>query len=266
MQDRTVILIHGMWSTGSTLSTLKRRLEERGYRVYSPNLPWHEDGIQDSESKVAGMSILDYTDYLKDYIINLELEKSPILIGHSMGGLLAQKLSAAIEASALVLLCPAQPWGINIITPTGVWTTFNVSAKWRFWGKSHRPTLYRAKYGIFNILDEETQIKLYDRLIPESGRAYFEIVYWFLDRQKATRVPTKEIAIPILAITGGKDRLIPPRIVKKIARHYPKADYRCYPDQTHWLIDEPGSEAIVDDIDSWLKGKLEQDSSITPQK
>ena len=257
MQNRKAILIHGMWSTGSTLSTLRKRLETRGYRVYSPNLPCHEDGIQELESEVAGMSILDYTDYLKDYIISLKLEESPILIGHSMGGLLAQKLSAVIDVSALVLLCPAQPWGINIITPTGVWATFNAYAKWRFWGKSHRPSLYRAKYGIFNILDGENQIKLYNRLIPESGRVYFEIVFWFLDRQKATRVPTKEIATPILAIAGEKDRLIPPGIVKKIAAHYPTADYKCYPDHTHWLIDEPGSEVIVDDIDTWLKGKLD---------
>lgn len=263
MQDRTVILIHGMWSTGSTLSALARRLEAKDYRVYSPNLPWHEEGIKDSESKVAGMSILDYSDYLKDYIISLKLENSPILIGHSMGGLLAQKLSAVLDISALVLLCPAQPWGINIITPTGVWTTFNAYAKWRFWSKSHRPSLYFAKYGIFNILDKETQIKLYNRLIPESGRVYFEIVFWFLDRRKATRVQTEEIATPILAIAGGKDRLIPPRVVEKIAAHYPKADYKCYPDQTHWLIDEPGSEKIVDDIDSWLKVKLEGDSRAT---
>ena len=75
MQDRKVILIHGMWSTGSTLSTLKKRLEARGYRVYSPNLPWHEDGIQEPESEVADMSILDYTDYLKGYIISLKLEE-----------------------------------------------------------------------------------------------------------------------------------------------------------------------------------------------
>jgi pimeloyl-ACP methyl ester carboxylesterase len=259
MQDTTVILIHGMWSTGSTLSTIRRLLEARDYRVYSPNLPWHEDGIKDSETKVAGMSILDYTDYLKDYIISLKLDKPPILIGHSMGGLLAQKLSAVIDVSALVLLCPAQPWGINIITPTGVWATFNAYAKWRFWSKSHRPSLYRAKYGIFNILDGENQIKLYDRLIPESGLVYFEIVFWFLDRRKATRIPTKEIATPILAIAGRKDRLIPPRVVKKIAEHYPKAEYKCYPDHTHWLIDEPGSEEVVKDIYSWLKSKLEKE-------
>ena len=246
-----------MWSTGSTLSTLRKRLEARGYGVYSPNLPWHEDGIQASESQVADMSILDYSEYLKNYILGLKLEESPILVGHSMGGLLAQKLGAVIDVSALVLLCPAQPRGINIITPTGVWATFNAYAKWRFWGKSHRPSLHHAKFGIFNNLDRESQIELYHRLIPESGRAYFEIVFWFLDRHKATRVPTKDITTPILAIAGNKDRLIPPAVVKKIAALYPTADYKCYPNHTHWLIDEPGSEKIVDDIDTWLKDKLE---------
>ncbi|MFZ0131176.1 MAG: alpha/beta fold hydrolase [Desulfobacterales bacterium] len=256
MKDNSVILIHGMWSTSNTLSTLRQRLETRGYRVYSPNLPWHEDAIRDSDNKVADLSIVDYATHLMDYITNLKLEEPPILIGHSMGGLLAQKLSTRIKARALVLLCPAQPWGINIITPSATWTTFNAYAKWRFWGKSHRPSLSRAKYGLFNMIDEETQIELYNRLIPESGRAYFEIVFWFFDKRKATHVKTKEIIAPILAITGEKDRIIRPSVVKRVAENYPQADYRCYHAHAHWLFDEPGSEEIVNDIDAWLKGKL----------
>ena len=108
------------------------------------------------------------------------------------------------------------------------------------------------------MLDEETQIKLYNRLIPESGRAYFEIVYWFFDKRKATQVQTKEIIAPILAITGEKDRIIRPGVVKKVAEKYPQADYRCYPNHAHWLIDEPGSEEIVNDIDTWLRDKFKQ--------
>ncbi|MFC1882949.1 alpha/beta hydrolase [Thermodesulfobacteriota bacterium] len=258
MKDSSVILIHGMWSTSNTLSTLRERLEARSYSVYSPNLPWHEDAIRDSDTRVADLSILDYTTHLKDYITNLKLEEPPILIGHSMGGLLAQKLSAETKVRALVLLCPAQPWGINIMTPSATWTTFNAYAKWRFWRKSHRPSLHRAKYGLFNLIDEETQIELYNRLIPESGRAYFEIVYWFFDKRKATYVPTKEVTAPVLAITGEKDRIIRPSVVKKIAEKYPQADYRCYSDHAHWLIDESGSEEIVDDIDAWLRDKLKQ--------
>ncbi len=256
MKNGSVILIHGMWSTGRTLSTFRERLEARGYRVYSPGLPCHEDEIQDSESQVANLSILDYTTHLRDYINGLNLEDPPILVGHSMGGLLAQKLSAELKVQALVLLCPAQPSGINIITPTAVWTTFNAYAKWRFWRKSHKPSLYRAKYGLFNMLDEKTQTRLYRRLVPESGRAYFEIVYWFIDSRKATRIPTKDITVPVLAITGENDRIIRPGVVKKIAEKYPQADYKCYPNHAHWLVDEPGSEDIVNDIDLWLKDKL----------
>ena len=109
MKDGSVILIHGMWSTGRTLSAFREHLEAIGYSVYLPNLPCHEDEIQDSESQVANLSILDYTTHLRDYINGLNLEDPPILMGHSMGGLLAQKLSAELKVQALVLLCPAQP-------------------------------------------------------------------------------------------------------------------------------------------------------------
>ncbi len=254
--DSAIILIHGMWSTSATLSTLRRRLEAKGYIVYSPDLPFHEDGIHDSEVLVANLSVRDYCTHLKDYITNLKLGKPPILIGHSMGGILAQKLGVELENHALILLCPSPPWGINLITPSGAWTTLDAWAKWRFWEKSHRPSFHRAKYGLFNLLDNESQIKLYDRLIHESGRAYFEIVYWFLDKMKATYVPTKEIKVPILVIAGEKDRIIPPSVVKKVAEKYPQADYKCYSDHSHWLIDELGSEKIVNDIDIWIKNKF----------
>lgn len=83
-------------------------------------------------------------------------------------------------------------------------------------------------------------------------------MYWFFDKRKATHVPTKEIIAPILAITGEKDRIIRPSVVKKVAEKYPQADYRCYSNHAHWLIDEPGSEEIVNDIDAWLRDKLKQ--------
>ena len=70
-------------------------------------------------------------------------------------------------------------------------------------------------------------------------------MYWFFDKRKATHVQTKEITAPILAITGEKDRIIHPSVVKKVADKYPQADYMCYPDHAHWLTDEPGSEKIV---------------------
>lgn len=100
MKDSSVILIHGMSSTSNTLSTLRERLETIGYSVYSPNLPWHEDAIRDSDIRVSDLSILDYATYLRDYIANLKLEEPPILMGHSMGGLLAQKLSAGAKVRA----------------------------------------------------------------------------------------------------------------------------------------------------------------------
>lgn len=256
MMENAVILIHGMWSNSATLSTLQERLELKGYRVYAPDLPYHENGIRDSAVRVADRSFLEYVAHLKDYITNLRLEKPPVLMGHSMGGILAQKLSAELKTRAMVLLCPSPPWGINTITLSGVWTTFDTWAQWRFWKKAHRPSFHRAKYGLFNLLDRETQSELYNRLIPESGRAYFEIVTWFFDRHKSTYVPTKDVNVPILVISGEKDRIIPPSVVKKVAAKYPQAEYKCYPDHSHWLIDETGSDEIVNDIDVWLKNKL----------
>jgi len=252
-----VVLIHGMWGHSGTLASLKGRLEALGYQVFSPDLPGHDPESPDRTPGHGYRSIEDYAGFVRTYIDEQKLAPPPILIGHSMGGLIAQKVAVSRPTGPLVLLNSAQPRGINIIYPSSARSTVNILATPLFWRKPHRPSYNRSRYGLFNRLPEADARRIHQSLVPESGRAYFEIVFWFLDRRRVSEIDPARLTVPVLAVTGTDDRIVPPAVVRRIARRYPSAAFVCYPNHGHWLFEEPGCERIIADIDRWLKGQIE---------
>ncbi len=109
-----IVLIHGMWCTDATLAQLKQLLSARGYAVHLPNLPAHQVGVENAE--VGNKSLKDYLDFLEDYVRRQNFARPPVIIGHSMGGLLAQQLAVRTAPFALVLLTPAPPAGIMALS------------------------------------------------------------------------------------------------------------------------------------------------------
>ncbi|MFN2359841.1 MAG: alpha/beta fold hydrolase, partial [Marinobacter sp.] len=96
------------------MSELREAFEQAGYRVEAPSLPLHVDKAgydDDLRARLARTSLQDYVTFLIDRIN--QLEAPPILVGHSMGGLLAQLLAIRVPCAKLVLLSSAAPGGIN---------------------------------------------------------------------------------------------------------------------------------------------------------
>lgn len=250
---KTVVLIHGMWGHAGILEPLRSQLAAMGYQVRVPELPGHGQEDAEDTKGLGRRSLADYAAFINHYLDGLACETPPILIGHSMGGLITQMVAATRQTGPIVLLNSAQPRGINIITPSSARATLNILLTPAFWRKPHRPSWRRARYGILNRMPETDARRIHAELGPESGRAYAELVFWFLDRRRVTQVDPARITVPILAITGSDDRIIPPRVVRQVAKFYPTATFVCYPGHGHWPFEEPGSEKIVSDIDRWLQ-------------
>src|ERR1700758_5103819 len=95
-----VLMIHGAFCGPWSLDGLKQKFEEAGYAVRAPCLRFHDRKPPPPALGTTGLG--DYTADLEDEI--KALEGAPILVGHSMGGLLAQQLAARMAVRALVLL------------------------------------------------------------------------------------------------------------------------------------------------------------------
>jgi pimeloyl-ACP methyl ester carboxylesterase len=248
---RPIVLVHGMWCTNATLERLRALLAERGYSVHVPDLPAHQVGQVDAA--VGPKSLREYVDFLERYVAEQNFKVPPVLVGHSMGGLLAQQLAARIQPFALVLLTPASPSGILALSGSNIVAFWRVFTTPGFWRKAHKPSRERCAASVYNQTPRERHDRYYATLVPESGRAVFEIGFWPLDRARAAACDHRAIVCPVYVVSAGHDKLTPAGIVRKVAALYGKATLRHYPARGHWVIDDEDTEEMVNEILGWLR-------------
>jgi pimeloyl-ACP methyl ester carboxylesterase len=250
----TIFMIHGMWGGPWYWENYRNLYEREGYRCVTSTLLYHDMDPQGSpDPRLGNTSLLDYAEALEQQL--KQFDTKPILIGHSMGGLLAQILSARGLAKAVVLLTSASPSGIMAITPSVIRSFWSVQTKWGFWSKPMRQTLNEAIYSMLHLLPARQQKETYDRFVYESGRAAFEIGYWLLDSKGASRVDASSVTCPMLVVAGAEDRITPAPVVRRIAKKYEavSATYKEFANHAHWVVAEPGWQEVAEYVLGWLK-------------
>jgi pimeloyl-ACP methyl ester carboxylesterase len=245
-------MIHGAFCGPWSLEGLKRKFEEAGYTVTAPCLRFHEG------KPPAALGTTGLGDYASDLEEELKaLTQPPILIGHSMGGLLAQQLAARNEIRALILLAPSAPWGTPPTTLFEIGAAQALHLHPGYWNKVLEPNRDVALAHSLDKLPRHMRDAVYDRLVPESGRATFEIMNWGLDLNHASEVEADKVTAPILFLTGSDDRINPPSTVARIAALYgDRATNEVMDGMGHWLIGEPGWEKLADRALVWLDERV----------
>jgi len=241
-----------MWGGGWCWDNYKDFFEGKGYQCITPTLRFHDVGPDEPPNPQLGTtSLLDYfTDLEKE--IN-QLGEPPILMGHSMGGLLAQMLGGRGLAEAIVLLNSVPEGGIIALRPSIIRIFLSGLLKWGFWRKPMRLTFGEAVYGVLQLLLAREQEEVFSRFVSESGRAACEIGFRFLSPKRAKRIDESKVGCPVLAIAGGQDRIIPVSVMRGVSAKYGAAStYREFPNHAHWTIGEPGWQEVAEYISNWL--------------
>lgn len=249
---KTIMMIHGMWGTGGYWKEYKGFFEKLGYKVVTPTLPHHNAKPSSPPKPEAGrIGLVDYVDFLEGEI--KELKEKPILMGHSMGGLLAQKLAERDLAEAAILLAPASPRGILALKPSVIRSFLPCFFQWGWWQKPFRQSFGLAVYSMLHLVKPADQKRIYDTFVYESGRVILEIGVWIFDFKKATEVDASKVTCPIFVATGEEDRITPVSVVRATTRRYSQATLKTYPGHAHWVVGEPGWQKIAQDCADWLK-------------
>ena len=258
---KCALLIQGMWGTPEVWRNWRASLQAHGWHVLAPALR-HHDAPPFEPPPALGMTGLD------DYAADLEtllrsLPEKPVIVGHSMGGLIALKLCARGLARAGVLLTPAPPSSVLALRISNVLAFARIERQWGWWRKPHRATLGEAMWHTFNTMEPGEASRLHESFVHDSGRALLEMGLPWLDRSGAARVAPVDVGVPLLLVAGQRDRLTPPSVVRRIAARFAKvSDYREYPGQGHWVLGQPGWQEIAADAAQWMDRQWQ--SSISP--
>ena len=246
-----VVLIHGAWSRGEQLAAARAAFEERGYLAHTPTLRHHELPSDEGATKVAALSLRDYTDDLVALVNSLD--SPPLLVGHSMGGLLAQLVAARTRHAGLVAACPSSAAGILGTTPTALRMCLPYVLRQRPWTKPCRPpTLEQFRRWIADTQTEDIAREIYDGLVCESGRAMCEMAVAVAKLSKATVVDFAAVTTPVLAMKAEYDRVIPSGGVRQTAARYQHGTYVEIPRSDHMVFSGAALPVTMGHIDDWI--------------
>jgi len=246
-----VVLIHGNWSRGEQLAGVRAAFEQRGFTAHTPTLRHHQLPIDDGAMKIASLSLRDYTDDLVGLVNSLD--SPPLLVGHSMGGLLAQLVAARTHHMGLVAACPAPAAGINASTPANRRMALPFFFRLRPWAKPVPPPEYdRCREWIANTQTEETAREIHDGLVCESGRVQWELLLAVLRLSKSTVVDYSAITTPVLAIWGECDHIVPAGAVRQAATRYRHGTSVEIAGSDHMVFSGAALPVTMGHIDDWM--------------
>jgi len=239
-----IIMVHGAFCGGWTFDLFRAPFEAAGHICLTPDL---RGGTR--SGKTVGLSMADYASDISDLIRGCETP--PVLMGHSLGGLVAQMAAAKAKVAGLVLLAPSAPWGIQGGTMEEAVSAVSLYALGPFWSQAVAPDYALAKGYSLDRLSSPDRRAVFERMTPESGRALWETLNWWLDPFMTTMVPAERIKVPVLAVAGGRDVIHPPATVRQTAARL-SGTVSVFPEMSHWLPGEPGYLDVAATCLGWM--------------
>jgi pimeloyl-ACP methyl ester carboxylesterase len=269
VSKETIVLIHGMWMTPRSWDNWVDHYADRGYKAIAPGWP----GVKDPEetrrdpSALKGLGIKKVVDYYDEIIRGLD--RPPIIIGHSFGGLFAQLLLDRGLGAAGVAIGTATPKGV-ILLPASTLRAAVPALKNPFNRNGLCPlTEKQFRYRFTNTLSQEESDAIYrEHYIPGTNRAFFEVAFANTSRRSPAAVDYENPArAPLLLLVGGEDHISPPAVNKTLLKLQSKApsatDMKVYPGRPHFMAGMDGWEELADHALNW---SLERVQTATPQR
>lgn len=257
--DRPVLFIHGLWLHATSWQPWLDLFADWGYDPVAPGWPGEPATVQAARADgqaVAGLGIDDVTEHYAKIIG--DLPRPPVVIGHSFGGMIAQKLLGEELAAAAVGIDAAQVKGDLPLPLSALRVTLPV---FRNPANAHRSVMLDAdqfRFGFGNALPPEESDTLWDRwVVPSPGRPLFEAATANFTRESPDAVDTgNQDRGPLLLITGGRDHTVPEAVTRATLKQYrhsrAETDLIEFPDRGHSLTVDHGWREVADACLQWL--------------
>jgi pimeloyl-ACP methyl ester carboxylesterase len=254
------VFVHGLWLLPSSWDRWAEVFEAGGYTALTPGWPDDPETVQEANADpevFAKKSVGDVADHFEDVI--RKLDKTPVVIGHSFGGLLAQILAGRGVAAATVAIDPAPFRGV---LPLPISSLKSASPGLRNPLNRHRavPLTYEQfRYAFTNAVDEDEAKQLYETYcVPAAGEPIFQAAAANLNPWTEVKVNSKNPERgPLLILSGEKDHTVPPAIAKasfkKQKRNEAITEIEEIPGRGHSLTIDHGWRDVADKALTFVK-------------
>jgi non-heme chloroperoxidase len=255
-----VVFVHGLWLHAASWGPWVDHFTEAGYAPIAPGWPGDAGTVEETRNNpeaVAGVGIDDVVEHYAGVINGLGTQ--PIVIGHSFGGLIVQRLLGDGMAAAGVAIDAAPIKGVVYLPPSALRVASvalrNPSNRKRAVALSRQ----QFRFGFGNAIPETESNQLYERwAIPSPGRPLFEAASANLSSHSPAKVNTENATRgPLLLTAGGKDHTVPAAITRSTLKQYRRSaavtDFKEFHDRGHSLALDSRWQEVADTVLAWLK-------------
>ena len=207
-----VVFVHGLWLLYSSWEPWRAMFEERGYTTVAPGWPDDPDTVEEARHDpevFAHKRIQEVTDGYCNAIRQLRVK--PAVIGHSFGGLIAQRIAGEGVSAVTVAIDPAPFRGVLPLPLSALKSASPVLGNPLNYTRAVALTFEQFRFAFANVVEESEARELYERYaVPAPGKPLFQAATANLnpwtEAQVDTRSPERG---PLLIISGEHDNTVP---------------------------------------------------------
>jgi pimeloyl-ACP methyl ester carboxylesterase len=257
--QRPVVFIHGLWLHASSWGPWVEAFREAGYAPSAPGWPREGETVELARQQaddVAGLGIDDVTNHYASIIETLP--DAPVLVGHSFGGLIAEKLLGQGKGAAAVAIDPAQIKGVLPLPLAQLRAGLPALGNPANRNKAVSLTSKEFRYGFGNALTQEESDALYEKwTIPSPARPLFQAAAANFSMHSEAAVDTKNSARgPLLLISGLEDHTVPDVVTRSTLKQYRTStavtELRQFEGRGHSLTIDSGWSEVATAVLGWL--------------
>jgi non-heme chloroperoxidase len=256
---KPAVFVHGLWLHASSWDPWLELFREAGYAATAPGWPGDADTVAEARrdpGRVADRGIDAVVDHYARIIRGLQAP--PVVIGHSFGGLIAQRLLGQDLAAAGVAIDAAPIKGVLNLPLSALRVASIALRKPANRNLAISLTSEQFRYGFGNALTEQESAELFDRwTVPSPARPLFEAALANFTPRSPAKVNTgNKTRGPLLLTAGGRDHTVPAAITTSTRKLYHKSpaitDFVEFPDRGHSLTIDHGWREVAQAVLDWL--------------
>jgi len=256
-----VVFIHGLWIHGESWRPWIEMFRRKGYDAVAAKWPGEAETPEATRRNAAvmdGYGVSEVADFITGQL-SLFQEK-PVLIGHSVGGLLVQTLLGRGLGAAGVAI-DATPFKGAEVPLSAIRNTTSMLKNLLRYNRTVSLTEPQFRSGFASAVSEGEARELYHKYaIPGPARPVFQTVTAPFNPRAATKVDVRNAKRgPLLLVAGAADHTVPPVMVQGMLRAYRRSraitDFKEFPNRGHSLIMDHGWKELADYTLNWLHTK-----------